>query len=131
MSPQYLLWLLPLVALVVGRRPAKLAVPGVLVAALGLTQAVYPGRYDELVGLASFPIWLLVARNVLLVVLTVALVEMLHPDEVPAEVPIPAEGAIEEAIESAKTFCGADAPGFVNGILAAILRDVRENAHTR
>ena len=86
MSPQYLLWLLPLVALVVGRRPAKLAVPGVLVAALGLTQAVYPGRYDELVGLASFPIWLLVARNVLLVVLTVALVIRLQRESVPQEV---------------------------------------------
>ena len=38
------------------------------------------------------------------------------------------EGAIEEAVESAKTFCGSDAPGFVNGVLAAALREVRENA---
>ncbi|HXM87064.1 MAG TPA: transcription antitermination factor NusB [Solirubrobacteraceae bacterium] len=35
---------------------------------------------------------------------------------------------MEEAVESAKTFCGADAPGFVNGVLGAVLRDVRENA---
>ena len=28
---------------------------------------------------------------------------------------------------SAKRFCGADAPGFVNGILSAILRAKREN----
>ncbi len=64
-------------------------------------------------------------------ILRVALVEMLHPGDVPAEEPIPPEGAIEEAVESAKTFCGPDAPGFVNGILAAVLREVRENAGTR
>jgi len=52
---------------------------------------------------------------------------MLHPDLVEAEQPIPAEGAIDEAVETAKAFCGADAPGFVNGILAAVLRSVREN----
>jgi len=64
-------------------------------------------------------------------ILRVALVEMLHPQEIPADAPIPAEGAIEEAIESAKVFCGADAPGFVNGVLAAVLRELRENAHSR
>jgi transcription antitermination protein NusB len=61
-------------------------------------------------------------------IMRVALIEMLHPDAVPAEEPIPAEGAIEEAVESAKTFCGSEAPGFVNGVLAAVLREVRENA---
>jgi N utilization substance protein B len=61
-------------------------------------------------------------------IMRVALIEMLHPDAVPAEQPIPAEGAIEEAVESAKTFCGSDAPAFVNGVLAAVLREVRENA---
>jgi N utilization substance protein B len=61
-------------------------------------------------------------------ILRVALIEMLHPDAVPGEEPIPAEGAIEEAVESAKTFCGSEAPGFVNGVLGAVLRDVRENA---
>ncbi len=61
-------------------------------------------------------------------IMRVALVEMLHPDTVPADAPIPPEGAIEEAVESAKTFCGADAPGFVNGVLAAVLREVRDNA---
>lgn len=60
-------------------------------------------------------------------ILRVALVEMLHSDAVPARVPISPEGAIDEAVSSAKTFCGADAPGFVNGILDAILREVREN----
>jgi N utilization substance protein B len=47
---------------------------------------------------------------------------------VPAEEPIPPEGAIEEAVESAKTFCGQQAPAFVNGVLAAALREVRDNA---
>jgi transcription antitermination protein NusB len=64
-------------------------------------------------------------------ILRVALVEMLHPDAVPAREPIPPEGAIEEAVESAKVFCGADAPAFVNGVLAAVLREVRENAPRR
>lgn len=61
-------------------------------------------------------------------IMRVALIEMLHPDAVPADEPIPPEGAIEEAVESAKVFCGAQAPGFVNGVLGAVLRDVRENA---
>lgn len=60
-------------------------------------------------------------------ILRVALVEMLYPDAVPADTPIPPEGAIDEAVELAKTFCGSDAPGFINGILAAALREVREN----
>jgi transcription antitermination protein NusB len=64
-------------------------------------------------------------------IMRVALVEMLHPDAAPGEQPIPAEGAIEEAVESAKTFCGPEAPGFVNGVLGAVLREVRENARIR
>jgi N utilization substance protein B len=61
-------------------------------------------------------------------IMRVALIEMLHPDAIPADQPIPPEGAIEEAVESAKTFCASEAPGFVNGVLAAVLREVRENA---
>jgi N utilization substance protein B len=64
-------------------------------------------------------------------IMRVALVEILHPDVAPADEPIPPEGAIEEAVETAKTFCGAEAPGFVNGVLAAVLREVRENAQIR
>ena len=60
-------------------------------------------------------------------IMRVALLEMLHPDAAPADVPIPAEGAISEAVETAKVFCGAEAPGFVNGILAAALREMGEN----
>jgi N utilization substance protein B len=57
----------------------------------------------------------------------VALLEMTRADEVPAEQPIPAEGAIDEAVETAKNYCGAEAPAFVNGILAAALDALREN----
>jgi len=63
-------------------------------------------------------------------IMRVALLEMLHPDVAPGDQPIPPEGAISEAVETAKTFCGADAPGFVNGILAAALREMHENSHT-
>lgn len=62
-------------------------------------------------------------------IMRVALLEMVHPELVPAREPIPPEGAIEEAVESAKTFCGAQAPAFVNGVLAAALAQVRENGH--
>jgi N utilization substance protein B len=60
-------------------------------------------------------------------IMRVALLEMLHPDLLEGERPIPPEGAISEAVEIAKQFCAAQAAGFVNGILAATLRSVREN----
>ena len=41
----------------------------------------------------------------------------------PGEQSIPPEGAINEAVETAKRFCGAEAPAFVNGILGTILRE--------
>jgi transcription antitermination protein NusB len=50
-------------------------------------------------------------------ILRVALYELLHRDDVPAEV------AIDEAVETAKELCSADAPGFVNGILGAVHRE--------
>lgn len=56
-------------------------------------------------------------------IMRVALLEILHPDAAPGDTPIPPEGAIDEAVELAKEYCEADAPGFVNGILAAVLRD--------
>jgi transcription antitermination protein NusB len=55
-------------------------------------------------------------------ILRVGLLELLHPDDVPSETPIPPEGAIDEAVETAKAYCGADAPAFVNGILGAVLK---------
>jgi len=56
-------------------------------------------------------------------IMRVALLEIIHPDAAPGDAPIPPEGAIDEAVELAKEYCGADTPGFVNGILAAVLRD--------
>lgn len=49
-------------------------------------------------------------------VMRVALYEMDFMDT-------PAEVAIDEAVEIAKEYCGADAPGFVNGILGAVARE--------
>ena len=63
-------------------------------------------------------------------ILRVALAEMRYPDAVPGEHAIPPEGAIDEAVETAKRFCGAEAPGFINGILAAVLREQRDVSAT-
>ncbi|MDX6680184.1 MAG: transcription antitermination protein NusB [Solirubrobacteraceae bacterium] len=63
-------------------------------------------------------------------IMRVALLEMLHPDAAPADVPISPEGAIDEAVELAKTYSGSDAPGFVNGILAAVHREMGKNPAT-
>jgi N utilization substance protein B len=59
-------------------------------------------------------------------ILRVAALELIHPELVAGETPIPAEGAIDEAVETAKEFCGAEAPGFVNGVLAAVKREREE-----
>jgi transcription antitermination protein NusB len=56
-------------------------------------------------------------------ILRVGLAELLYPAGVPGEHAIPPEGAIDEAVETAKQFCGAEAPAFINGILAAVLRE--------
>ena len=56
-------------------------------------------------------------------ILRVGIAELLHPETVPGEQAIPPEGAIDEAVETAKQFCGAEAPAFVNGILASVLRE--------
>ena len=61
-------------------------------------------------------------------ILRVALAEILYPDEIPGDQPIPPEGAIDEAVETAKRFCGADAPGFVNGILGAVLGELQSQS---
>ncbi len=50
-------------------------------------------------------------------IMRVALQEALHDDEVPVEV------ALDEAVELAKEYCGADAPGFVNGVLGAAVKE--------
>jgi N utilization substance protein B len=50
-------------------------------------------------------------------IMRVALYEMRHREDVPDEV------AIDQAVNLAREFCGADAPGFVNGILGAAVRE--------
>ena len=55
-------------------------------------------------------------------ILRVALLELLYPD-VAGEEPIPPEAAINEAIVTAKRFCGSSAPAFINGILGAVQRE--------
>ncbi len=50
-------------------------------------------------------------------VMRVALYEMGYCEDVPTEV------AIDEAVEIAKEYCGADAPGFINGVLGAVARE--------
>lgn len=54
-------------------------------------------------------------------VMRVALYEIEHSEDVPDEV------AIDEAVKIAKEYCGVEAPGFVNGILGAIVRERQEN----
>lgn len=49
-------------------------------------------------------------------ILRVALFELHHRDDVPAEV------AIDEAVGIAKRYCSVEAPGFVNGILGTAAR---------
>jgi N utilization substance protein B len=53
-------------------------------------------------------------------IMRVALYEMRHRDDIPIEV------AIDEAVGLAKEYCGADAPGFVNGILGSAARELEE-----
>ncbi len=50
-------------------------------------------------------------------IMRVALFEVIHRADVPTEV------AIDEAVETAKQYCGAEAPGFVNGILGSAIKE--------
>jgi hypothetical protein len=70
-SPQYMVWLLPVVLLVPGKW-GRVAVASVIVA-MPLTQLVFPALFATLVERgAELPVWLLFARNMLLVLLVVA-----------------------------------------------------------
>ncbi len=53
-------------------------------------------------------------------IMRVALYEMRFRDDVPTEV------AIDEAVNLSKEYCGADAPGFVNGILGSAARELQK-----
>jgi hypothetical protein len=71
LSPQFLIWLLPIVPLVRGRR--GLAASALLAVALLLTQVWFPIRYFDLVAFDSFPSWVLLVRDLVLVALLVVL----------------------------------------------------------
>jgi N utilization substance protein B len=55
-------------------------------------------------------------------IMRVALYELHHCDDIPPEI------AIDEAVSFAKRYCGAEAPGFVNGILGAAARELDSGA---
>jgi len=77
LSPQFLIWLVPLVPLVLG--PLGLVAAGLFVLALALTQSWFPTQYWELVALDAGPTWLLLARNVVLVALAAVLAAAIRP----------------------------------------------------
>jgi hypothetical protein len=73
LSPQFLIWLFPLVPLVAGRRGA--IATGFLGVAALLTQVWFPTRYWDLVfELGAWPSWLVLARDLLLLAMLAVLV---------------------------------------------------------
>jgi N utilization substance protein B len=77
----------------------------------------HQGELDELVGRYAEDWTLDRIAPLELNIMRVALYELLHRDDVPAEV------ALDEAIEAAKELCSAQAPSFVNGILGSVHRE--------
>ena len=51
-------------------------------------------------------------------IMRVAVFEMLHREEIPVPV------SIDEAVSITRRYCGTEAPGFVNGVLSAVAREV-------
>jgi Glycosyltransferase family 87 len=92
LSPQFLIWLIPVVPLVRGRR--GLAASALLLAALVLTQLWFPFHYWDLVNhFAALQSGLVLLRDLALVALAVVLAV---PDRhVPTAVPVP--GTVTEA----------------------------------
>lgn len=75
LSPQYLIWVVPLVAVAI--ESVEIVVVGLLAWVLVLAQLVYPTLYDDLVTLHTAPAVLLAVRNLLLVVLAVLVLRRL------------------------------------------------------
>lgn len=65
-SPQYLLWLGPLMAAAYGVRPALCAPAFALLLAAALSQLIFPHLYDQLHDLNTFPLFGLNLRNLIL-----------------------------------------------------------------
>jgi Glycosyltransferase family 87 len=72
LSPQYLIWLAPLVAVLRGRR--GLAAMALLACAMSMTQIYYPLHFDPLRTFVPLESWAVVCRDLLLVALFVTLV---------------------------------------------------------
>ncbi|MBI2853466.1 MAG: DUF2029 domain-containing protein [Chloroflexi bacterium] len=71
LSPQFLIWLFPLLALLGGRNRWWLW--GLFILAAGATQYVYPYKYWELMLMRAPPVAVLAIRNLLLIAFTVLL----------------------------------------------------------
>ena len=82
LSPQFIIWLVPLVALVPGSAPSVL-----VVAAASLTRGFFPERYSGVTHIER-ETWLVLSRNLVLVVLFALLLRLLARD---AEAPSAAE----------------------------------------
>jgi hypothetical protein len=75
LSPQYMCWTFPLVALVVVGRGTYQRLTGILtLVAIALTQIEFPNLYWRMVALEAGPVWVVVARNVVLVAAAVTAV---------------------------------------------------------
>jgi hypothetical protein len=73
LSPQHLIWVLPVVALALVTTRWSLRVPALLMfAAMILTQIVYPRMYFDLMMLRPAAIFVVVARNVVLLAVLIA-----------------------------------------------------------
>ena len=111
-----------------GRRRSSSATPRPFTRGLAHATLDYQDELDEAIGRHAKGWGLDRIAPLERAILRTAPLEMLHPDvDDRPTTPIPPEGAIDEAVETAKKFCGTEAPGFVNGVLAAILRETREN----
>ena len=65
LSPQYFIWAMPLIALATAERPTSGVLPLLM---LLLTHLLFPANYPALTRFESFPVLVLVARNILLLV---------------------------------------------------------------
>jgi len=83
-SPQYLIWLMPLVPLLGGRAGVRAA--GLFAVAVGMTQIWEPYRYyDYYSTFAPWLTWLVIARDLIVVAIVVVLVRALARSEDDAE----------------------------------------------
>jgi hypothetical protein len=93
LSPQFLVWTFPLVALVTAGEGRGQRICGLLtLAAIALTQVEFPALYWQMVALEAGPVAVVLVRNVVLVVAALVAVDTLR------RLPVSAEGA-EEAAE--------------------------------